>query len=213
MKLILTEQQAKKLISQLSPIADFDFEKEAPEIADVIKKIANPTGLATAASKKGIDSVKNKLGYEKKSNPLVKSSNDNEMLHPLGHKQPITSFYGIRNSKIGSPNHKGVDIAIQSGSPIYAPLDGVVKRSEDTTPNACGGHIRLKHSDMETKFCHLSKMDVKVGDKVKKGQIIGYSGGGKNDPHPGTSTGPHLHYEILINGIAQDPVSIEKNLV
>jgi len=206
MKLILTEQQAEKLISQLNPTDDFDFETNSPELSDFIKKLANPLRTTTKAY------VGNVIGKPKDSDDVGKVSLDLNMSHPLGQKKPISSFYGIRNPKVGSKNHQGVDIATQSGSPVYAPLDGVVTKSLDTTPNPCGGHIRLKHNNMETKFCHLSKMVVKVGDKVKKGQIIGYSGGGKTDPHPGRSTGPHLHYEILVNGVAQDPLSIEKNL-
>jgi murein DD-endopeptidase MepM/ murein hydrolase activator NlpD len=67
---------------------------------------------------------------------------------------------------------------------------------------------------LETKFCHLRRLNVREGDKVKKGQIIGYSGGGRNDPMHGNSSGPHLHYEILDkSSIAMNPTSVDPNLV
>jgi murein DD-endopeptidase MepM/ murein hydrolase activator NlpD len=142
------------------------------------------------------------------------------MMHPLGHKYPIYSGFGKRaapydpnTGKKGSSDHKGVDITVKSGSAVYAPLDGTVLFSQDTTPNPCGGFIQLDHVSVQTKFCHLRSMIVKQGDKVKKGQVIGYSGGGRNDPHPGVSTGPHLHYEILNkSGVAQNPLSVQPSL-
>ena len=61
----------------------------------------------------------------------------------------------------------------------------------------CGGFIKIQHTDYITKYCHLYKWIVNTGQTVKKGQLIGYVGGGAYDPHKGTSTGSHLHYEIL----------------
>jgi murein DD-endopeptidase MepM/ murein hydrolase activator NlpD len=142
------------------------------------------------------------------------------MMNPLGRKVRISSKFGERHIKdkrgkpIGSTNHKGVDLDVPSGSPVYAPLDGVVIKSLDSSPNPCGGHVRLKHKNFETLYCHLSKMVAKPGSKVKKGDIIGYSGGGENDPYRGVSTGSHLHYAIVNkNGVPVDPLSGPTNLV
>jgi murein DD-endopeptidase MepM/ murein hydrolase activator NlpD len=136
------------------------------------------------------------------------------MLHPLKKKFPVSSPYGQRNIKVGSKNHGGIDIAAPSGSPVYAPLDGKVVRAEDTTPDGCGGHVRIRHNrKLETKFCHLKKWVVKRGQRVKKGDVIGYSGGGRTDKFRGTSTGSHLHYEIVVDGISKNPVTIQKDLV
>jgi biotin carboxyl carrier protein len=140
-------------------------------------------------------------------------SDPNEMMHPLGRKKPISSDFGLRNIRGGSRNHKGIDIATSSGSPVYAPLDGTVEAARDTTPNNCGGFIQLSHDNIYTKFCHLKKINVRNGQQVKKGQIIGLSGGGKNDPMRGSATGPHLHYEILNKErVAMNPVSAQSNL-
>lgn len=203
MKLKLTEQQVKGLINNLTD-QDIDMEKEAPGLANFAKLMA----------KGNIPSQPNTVPNQS-PDYATDIPSGNEMMHPLGHKRPISSEFGMRNINVrgASTNHKGIDISTSSGSPVYAPLDGIVSASRDTTPNGCGGFIKLDHANVETKFCHLSRMVVNQGDNVKKGQVIGYSGGGRNDPHPGTSSGPHLHYEILNkSGIAMNPVSVEPNL-
>jgi murein DD-endopeptidase MepM/ murein hydrolase activator NlpD len=201
MKLKLTEQQVRGLIKNLTE-QEMDFEKEAPNLSKFAKFISGTQSANTTQLP---------VSDEPQFAPDIPDGDD--MMHPLGHKSGVSSNFGVRNSSIGSSNHKGIDIPTASNSPVYAPLDGIVSSSRDTTPNACGGFIKLDHSMMTTKFCHLSRMVVQSGQKVKKGQIIGYSGGGKTDPHPGTSTGPHLHYEILNkSGIAMNPSSVQPNL-
>ncbi len=106
--------------------------------------------------------------------------------------------------------HKGIDIPVPSGSNIIAPADGTVVNAENLDKNACGGFIKIKHeqdgASFYTKYCHMKVIKVNKGDKVKTGQVIGLSGGGKNDPHRGSSTGPHLHFEIVdIAGNAYNP--------
>ena len=217
MKVKLTEQQFDDLSKNLkgnipNPVLnDVDFEKEAPNLTKMIKTLMTNKNA-------NINDISNNIRPNNSiSEPKFAKTipSGDQMMHPLGHKNPITSSFGNRNTGIAgaSKNHKGVDISTRSGSPVYAPLDGIVIDSRDTSPNPCGGFIKLDHINMETKFCHLSKLNVQKGVKVKKGQIIGYSGGGKNDPMRGLSTGPHLHYEILDNsGIAMNPVSVEPNL-
>jgi murein DD-endopeptidase MepM/ murein hydrolase activator NlpD len=224
MKLILREQQIQKLLGNKTPVgkvlnvinpseknnkpnpfegADVEIPKIAPHLAN-LGKLLYSTQSTDGSDIISTDNVDQFATYIPKGD---------EMVHPLGHKDPITSEFGFRSSTVGTSNHKGIDISAKSGSPVYAPLDGIVIRSEDTTPNRCGGHIRLDHTNIETKFCHLRQMVVKKGDKVKKGQLIGYSGGGKNDPMHGTATGPHLHYEILNkSGIAMNPITVQHNL-
>jgi len=200
MKLKLTEQQVRGLIKNLTE-QEMDFEKEAPNLSKLAKFIT------------GAQSVNTQAPVSDEPQFATDIPDGDDMMHPLGHKTSVSSKFGSRVSTIGSSNHKGIDMPTPSNSPVYAPLDGIVSASRDTTPNACGGFIKLDHTTMTTKFCHLSRMVVQSGQKVKKGQIIGYSGGGLNDPHPGTSTGPHLHYEILNkSGIAMNPSSVQPNL-
>lgn len=221
MKLLLTEQQLKKLATQViapqtaeipNPFAGVDIEKEAPHIAKLGR-------LFGAFEKSGEQSTTQPSGpsivaAEPDSNDITVTPNA-EMMHPLGKKKSISSGFGRRNVKVGTKNHKGIDISTPSGSRVYAPLDGVVLNANDTTPNACGGFIKLEHDKVITKFCHLRKFFVRAGDKVKRGQVIGETGGGPKDPMRGRVTGPHLHYEIInkVTGIAMNPVSVQPNLM
>lgn len=230
MKLLLTEQQVQGLVEQLGKnvaknvlnksgvdlggIEDIDIEKEAPNLAKAMKSFTNPSSILTGDGEKSgnfITRTREKLAQ--KFAPNIPKGD--EPMHPLGHKVPISSPFGRRNIKLkgASTNHEGIDIAAPSGSPVYAPLDGLVISARDTTPNPCGGFIQLSHKNIKTKFCHLRELSVKQGERVKKGQVIGYTGGGKSDKMAGVSTGPHLHYEILGRGdIAMNPVTYQKNL-
>lgn len=126
----------------------------------------------------------------------------------------INSPFGPRNIGRGaSKNHGGVDLKAKVGTPIYSPANGVVKAARDTTPNACGGFVKINHGEYTTKYCHLIKFDVvKKGDKVIKGQLIGYTGGAKGGKYAGNSLGPHLHYEVLIGGRHVDPERVHGRL-
>jgi hypothetical protein len=79
----------------------------------------------------------------------------------------------------------------------------------------CGGSIFIKHKGgLESRFCHCSKILVKVGDQVRQGQEVGLTGGGRNDPGRGFSTGSHLHYTLAKDDVLVDPLYyIDKNLV
>ena len=109
----------------------------------------------------------------------------------------LSSAYGMRKHPIDGYNkmHKGTDFAAPSGTPIMASGDGVITRAK-----WCGGGgncIKIKHnSTFQTVYAHMKNFarGIKVGLRVKQGQIIGYVGS------TGKSTGPHLHYEVIENG-------------
>lgn len=125
----------------------------------------------------------------------------------------LTSGFGLRtiNGVVG--NHGGVDLGVPTGTPVYSPANGVVVSAKNSAPNPCGGFVQIKHDKYETKYCHLVRFDVvKPGDQVVKGQIIGYTGGGLKDPFRGNSMGPHLHYEVLVNGKNVNPMSVHTKL-
>ncbi len=126
----------------------------------------------------------------------------------------VTSGFGPRNIGGGaSKNHKGIDLGTRSGSPAFAVADGVVRSAKDTSHNnGCGGFVKIKHKDYTTKYCHLKEWVVKKGDKVEKGQIIGYTGGGKTDPFRGNSMGPHLHYEVVRGSTNINPTRVHSGL-
>ena len=109
----------------------------------------------------------------------------------------LSSSYGMRKHPILGFNkmHKGTDFAAPKGTPVMASGDGVVIRAK-----WCGGGgncIQIKHnSTYSTIYAHLSKFanGIKNGTRVKQGRVIGYVGS------TGMSTGPHLHYEVVVNG-------------
>ena len=109
----------------------------------------------------------------------------------------LSSSYGMRKHPIDGFNkmHKGTDFAAPKGTPIMASGNGIIKKA-----SWCGGGgncIKIRHnSTYETIYAHLSKFarGIKSGVRVKQGQTIGYVGS------TGKSTGPHLHYEVIVNG-------------
>jgi len=112
----------------------------------------------------------------------------------------VTSRFGFRKSPFtGLPeNHEGLDIAIRRGSPVRAPGDGVVISTG--REYGYGKMIEIDHGyGFVTRFGHNSRYEVKAGDRVKRGQVIALTG------NTGRSTGPHLHYEIIFNGVPVDP--------
>lgn len=122
--------------------------------------------------------------------------------HPHGAESKelnVTSPFGERNIRGKENFHRGVDIGLAVGSPVYAVDDGIVKWSgwQDESNHDKGGGIYIKISHAKGKdsfYMHLSKTLVSVGDKVIRGQLIGYSG------NTGDSTGPHLHLELREGG-------------
>ncbi len=107
--------------------------------------------------------------------------------------------------------HAGVDFVGKTGDPIYAPADGIVKKAR--RQRGYGRFIEIEHGlgfyknqqkrvFYTTRYGHLSRIRVKEGQKVKRGELIGLVGSS------GRSTGPHLHYELLINGRHTNPLSL-----
>ncbi len=112
----------------------------------------------------------------------------------------VTSDFGIRTDPYTSERsmHRGLDIANEIGTPVFAPSDGVV--IFDGTEGGYGNVLVLDHGyGVRTRYGHLNKILVKLGDKVKRGQQVAAVG------NTGRSTGPHLHYEVRINGIPENP--------
>ncbi|HHG85374.1 MAG TPA: M23 family metallopeptidase, partial [Bacteroidetes bacterium] len=96
--------------------------------------------------------------------------------------------------------HDGLDFACQTGTPIYATGDGRID-AVGFTGNGYGLNVNIDHlNGYRTKFAHMSEARVTDGQSIKRGQLIGYSG------NTGMSTGPHLHYEIMHNGVKIDPI-------
>lgn len=111
----------------------------------------------------------------------------------------ISSYFGYRVSTIGSSNHMGIDIANSLGTDIYAADGGTVIYAG--LASGYGNLIKIQHDNGDvTYYGHLSKILVSVDDKVAQGDLIAQMGS------TGVSTGPHLHFEIRIDGTAVDPL-------
>ena len=113
-----------------------------------------------------------------------------------------SSGFGARKAPLAgaSTNHKGIDLAAPIGTPIYATADGTISRSG--WASGYGKLVIINHGNgIESRYAHMSARSVNDGEAVKKGDIIGYVGS------TGNSTGPHLHYEVRVEGVAINPVS------
>jgi murein DD-endopeptidase MepM/ murein hydrolase activator NlpD len=113
----------------------------------------------------------------------------------------LTSDFGMRTHPVlgGRRKHKGIDLAAPTGTPVYATADGIVDRAEWFS--SYGLYVEIGHgAELETRYAHMSRLAVAEGQRVNKGDVIGYVGS------TGRSTGPHLHYEVRIAGIAVNPI-------
>lgn len=118
---------------------------------------------------------------------------------PLKTSYRLTSGFGRRWGRM----HSGIDMAGPTGTAVYATADGVVNFAGQQS--GYGNLIKISHElGTETRFGHLSRIRVKQGQRVSQGDLIGDMGS------TGRSTGPHLHYEVRMNGRAVDPMSFIK---
>lgn len=139
--------------------------------------------------------------FDKKGNSIRKA-----LLRTPMDGARITSGFGMRHHPIlgYSKMHKGIDFGASTGTPIYAAGDATVEMAGRF--GAYGNYVRLKHNGtLKTAYAHLSRYgaNIRPGARVRQGQVIGYVGS------TGRSTGPHLHYEILLNGAQVNPHSVK----
>lgn len=124
-------------------------------------------------------------------------------IQPLSNKQltRIASGFGMRIHPIYgiAKMHNGLDFTAPQGTPIYATGDGQVTTAGMGT--GTGNHVTINHGyGYETEYMHMVRIKARQGQRVKRGEIIGWVG------NTGASTGPHCHYEVHINGNPVDPV-------
>jgi murein DD-endopeptidase MepM/ murein hydrolase activator NlpD len=115
----------------------------------------------------------------------------------------LTGTFGGRSDPFsGEPAfHQGLDISTEKGDPVYATADGTIESASYT--GDYGNLIVIKHGfGLVTRYGHLSRFNVKPGETVKRGTVIGYVGA------TGRATGSHLHYEILANGRLVNPLQL-----
>jgi murein DD-endopeptidase MepM/ murein hydrolase activator NlpD len=153
---------------------------------------------------------------DKLSNEIAMLRKDKATLHDLLENQKrtlastpsiwpargwLSSRFGYRNSPFSSARefHRGIDISTRMNAPIVAPADGVVFGVD--WDDGFGKTLVIKHGNgLTTLYAHLNKILVKRGKSVKRGEKIGLVG------TTGRSTGPHLHYEVFLNGMPVNPL-------
>ncbi|TDM00597.1 MAG: peptidase M23 [Flavobacteriaceae bacterium] len=170
----------------------------------------NNTSLIKQTAKQ-IEALKNKLKIQEKSLSQIKAAAKNrevEFAHtpaikPIADRdlKRLASGFGLRIHpilKVGKM-HEGLDFAVDQGKPIYATADGKIEIA--SAQGGYGNVVLIDHLyGYKTKYAHLSGFKVKVGEMVKRGDVIGYVGS------TGMSSGPHLHYEISKNEQKVDPI-------
>ena len=112
----------------------------------------------------------------------------------------VTSRFGSRTSPFSGilKFHEGMDIAAQTGTPVVASADGVVIKAGFGT--GYGNMVEISHGyGIKTLYAHNSRINVKAGQRIRRGDVIAYAG------DSGSSTGPHLHYEVRVNGLPVNP--------
>ncbi len=159
-----------------------------------------------------LDNLSNRISFQLKSyGDIEKMIKDKEKLlaatpaiQPISNKEltRLASGFGYRIDPVYKTvkMHSGLDFAAPQGTPIYATADGVVKIAGNKG-NGYGNYVVVNHGyGYETLYGHQYRINVKVGQRVKRGEQIGWVGS------TGKSTGPHLHYEVHKNGRKLDPV-------
>lgn len=162
---------------------------------------------------KRIDVISKELAIQSKSLDyvlkLAKAKTD--LLEAIPAIQPVrnenlkrmASGFGYRTDPFTKVKkmHAGMDFSAQTGTPVYATGDGVIQRADDAA-SGYGNHIVIQHGfEYETLYAHLSRYKCRVGQRVKRGDIIGYVGS------TGRSEGPHLHYEVHKSGKIVNPLN------
>ncbi|NJK64578.1 MAG: M23 family metallopeptidase [Synechococcaceae cyanobacterium SM2_3_1] len=123
--------------------------------------------------------------------PLVPFTPGHEdLLYPLPAPVPITSGFGMRTHPISGTMefHQGVDLGAPLGTPILAAFSGQVVQA--AMSGGLGNVVSLEHGNKRTRYGHMEKFNVAMGETVSQGSVVGYVGS------TGLSTGPHLHFEL-----------------
>jgi len=162
---------------------------------------------------KRVDVISKQLAIQSKSlDEILKLAREkNKLLSAIPAIQPVknenlravASGFGYRTDPFTKVRkfHAGMDFSSKTGTPIFATGDGIVERA-DNSASGYGNHIVIRHGyGYETLYGHLSKYKVRSGQRVKRGDIIGYVGS------TGRSEAPHLHYEVHKNGEVVNPLN------
>lgn len=179
--------------------------------ADIRDKNLVDEDMIVALSEK-VDKLKRKVYIELKSQDELKSLAEKKVklfaaipaIQPISNKQlvALASGFGVRIHPIYKVKkmHTGIDFAAPIGTPIYATADGKVEEVS-VKFSGYGKMVVLDHGfGYKTRYAHMHDFAVRTGQNIKRGELIGYVG------DTGVSTAPHLHYEVMLNGVLINPV-------
>ncbi len=167
------------------------------------EELAQNSGGPTSGSFQltAVDSDKEETEIEKKLNLIEKTSNPRFLPTIWAHLGKINNEFGFRRNPFGGRSyefHSGMDIDGERGDMLVAPANGTVLKAG--WQGGYGYLIEIDHGNgLTTRYGHLSKLKVTVGDTIQRGQLIGLIGS------TGRSTGPHLHYELRLDDKAINP--------
>ena len=202
-----------RVIFEAEPIPD-NIRKAGFGGVDRYKQLEgfNNSDLLIETTKK-LDMLSKRMYIQSKSfDDVAKMAhNKAELLASIPAVQPISnkdlkrmaSGFGFRTHPIYKTEHfhTGMDFSANIGTEIYATGDGVIERADDLA-QGYGNHVVINHGfGYETLYGHMSRIAVKEGQRVKRGDVIGYVGS------TGMSTAPHLHYEVIKNGEKINPIN------
>ncbi len=217
------QAEIETLMSSISDVkAELDAQKaildsKVAEVNSVIKGLNKDIAADQAALKKISDQIDSYNTPSSGSGSNINFSGGS-FLWPVASSNYISAYFN-GNDSVHKGNHKGIDIAGSgiSGKPIRAAADGYVYYANNSCSHnyrknyscGCGGgygnyvaidHGKLNGTSYKTLYAHMVKTAVSSGTYVKRGQTIGYVG------TTGWSTGPHLHFEVIVNGVKRNPL-------
>jgi murein DD-endopeptidase MepM/ murein hydrolase activator NlpD len=168
----------------------------------------SPSGrrIATRLNRQFLDIEQRSSTQKRAFGNLVNFFNEKKVLllhipSILPAKGWLTSGFGNRISPFTGRKefHSGIDVVARRGAPVISPADGLVIKAR--RESGYGIVLEIRHMQgIVTRFAHLKKNLVRAGSRVKRGEIVSQVGS------TGRSTGPHLHYEVLLNGVAVNPM-------
>ena len=212
-QLIASENVAKEyeaeLEAKLAEIQHLEEEERRRQEEELRRKQEEERKRKEAAERKRLEEARIKAEAEAGNNNSSESSNASSGNHtgtgvftwPTPSSRRITSYFGWRIHPIYGDNrfHSGIDVGAPYGTHIVAADAGtVVARGYS---GSAGNYIHVNHGNgIVTRYYHCSSLVASTGDNVQKGQVIAYVGS------TGASTGPHLHFEVRVNGVATNPL-------
>ena len=201
-----------RAIFESTPIPDSARLKEIEKTKEVqLVQSMGETELVKSLTAQ-LNTLSSRAAYQEKSYKEIDGmiKNKEKLLAAIPAIQPVSnkdltriaSGFGYRVDPVYKVTkfHAGLDFTAPQGTPIYATADGVVKEA-DYNAGGFGNHVLISHGyGYETLYGHMYRIKAKVGQKISRGEVIGYVGS------TGKSTGPHCHYEVHKGGDPVDPV-------